>query len=84
MGLKHDFCPYYLPYRLMNVANIVFMPYNYLLFEDMVDNYKDLIKNSIIIFDEAHNVPSVACDGRTFSLKYSAFTKVIKELKTLK
>lgn len=64
----------------MNVANIVFMPYNYLLFEDMVDNYKDLIKKSIIIFDEAHNVPSAACEGRTFSLKYSALTKFMKQL----
>lgn len=37
------------------------IPYNYLLdneFSNIVD-----VKNSVIIFDEAHNVPSTAEDG---------------------
>lgn len=45
-------------------ADIVFMPYNYLLNEDLVDKYSDMILNNVIIFDEAHNVPSAACSGK--------------------
>jgi Rad3-related DNA helicase len=36
------------------------MPYNYLLNERMVGISKGLISNSIIIFDEGHNVMTAA------------------------
>ena len=37
------------------------MPYNY-LFDDYGSNYEDiinLVKNSILIFDEGHNIPNI-------------------------
>lgn len=37
------------------------MPYNYILDVERIPRYESLIQNSIIIFDEAHNVPEAAC-----------------------
>lgn len=50
-------------------AHIVFLPYNYLTnreYRIMLNKYLD---NSIIIFDEAHNVSGVAEDG--YSITYT-------------
>ena len=44
------------------------MPYNYLLDSYLMQNYKEIIQDSIIIFDEAHNVPDAACDGRSMEI----------------
>lgn len=44
------------------------MPYNYLLDAYLLSSYSDLISDSIIIFDEAHNVPETACEGRSLTL----------------
>ncbi len=37
------------------------MPYNYLLSAALIDKYLEIIKGSILIFDEGHNVPGAAC-----------------------
>jgi len=49
------------------------MPYNYLLDGALLERYKDIIKESILIFDEAHNVPESSCDGRSFSINKRTF-----------
>ena len=64
-GSRHGFCPYYYGAHTKNKADLIFMPYNYLLNEDLVSLYSETIKGSILIFDEAHNVPDSACDGRS-------------------
>ena len=38
-------------------ADIVFMPYIYLIDESYRSNFNINFENSVIIFDEAHNVP---------------------------
>jgi regulator of telomere elongation helicase 1 len=50
-------------------AHVIFLPYNYLTHREyriMLNKYLD---NSIIIFDEAHNVAQVAEEG--YSIKYT-------------
>ncbi len=37
-------------------ADIVFMPYNYMLDSTIRDNFCINLERSIIIFDEAHNI----------------------------
>ena len=41
----------------VNGADIVFMPYNYLVDEKLRKNLKIILANSVLIFDEAHNIP---------------------------
>jgi len=48
-------------------ADLILMPYNYMLDESMRPNSNTLsFKNSVIIFDEAHNVPKCAEDAASF------------------
>ena len=37
------------------------MPYNYILDSNLLGQFRETIFNSIIIFDEAHNVPDKSC-----------------------
>ena len=41
------------------------MPYQYLLDAYLLPSYQEMITDSIIIFDEAHNVAEAACEGRS-------------------
>jgi regulator of telomere elongation helicase 1 len=41
-------------------ADILFMPYNYILDGEILKKYDINITNSILIFDEAHNLAQAA------------------------
>lgn len=56
VGKKLKCCPYYVAKEFLDDADIIFMPYNYLLDPKMRKANKIDLKNTIIIFDEAHNV----------------------------
>ena len=54
--MQHVFCPYYASKDRAAAADLIFMPYNYLIDEKIRENYEINYENSVIIFDEAHNV----------------------------
>lgn len=54
------------------------MPYNYLLEKDFTDIID--VDNAIIIFDEAHNVQTVAEDGQSFFINQSTIVEGEKDL----
>jgi Rad3-related DNA helicase len=56
------------------------MPYNYLLDAYLLTTYSELINDSIIIFDEAHNVAEAACEGRSLILETSNIEAALLEL----
>lgn len=56
IGKKLKCCPYYASKEFVDGAEIIFMPYNYLLDPKMRKTNKIDLQNTIIIFDEAHNV----------------------------
>lgn len=49
-------CPYFGNKDRASGADIIFMPYNYLIDEKIRENFDIPYNNSIIIFDEAHNI----------------------------
>lgn len=51
-------CPYYLSRELHKVVDILFAPYNYLIDPAFRKSLQVDWKNSILIFDEAHNLVS--------------------------
>jgi regulator of telomere elongation helicase 1 len=55
-ALRHEYCPYYATKDRANAADVIFMPYNYLIDERIRENYDIKFENSLLIFDEAHNV----------------------------
>lgn len=50
-------CPYYGMKDRVAGADLVFMPYNYLIDEKIRENFKISFENAILIFDEGHNIP---------------------------
>jgi Rad3-related DNA helicase len=56
-------CPFYLGRDMLKPAHVVFLPYNYLMNDGFLDTVRDYISGSILIFDEAHNVPSSAAEN---------------------
>ncbi|GAA6102470.1 regulator of telomere elongation helicase 1 isoform X1 [Tachysurus ichikawai] len=55
-GKKQRVCPYYLSRSLKQHADIIFMPYNYLLDPKSRRAHNIELKGAVVIFDEAHNV----------------------------
>ncbi|KAH7331577.1 hypothetical protein KP509_20G041000 [Ceratopteris richardii] len=75
-------CPYYMSRELHNSAEILFAPYNYLIEQE---NRKSLTginwENTVLIFDEAHNLEGICADAASFDLSSSLLSACIAEAK---
>ncbi|KAJ0985594.1 hypothetical protein J5N97_003950 [Dioscorea zingiberensis] len=75
-------CPYYLSRELHRMVDILFAPYNYLIDPG---NRRSLTgidwSNSVLIFDEAHNLESICADAASFDLPTGYLTACISEAK---
>jgi len=88
LGKKHNFCPYYMSRELYQSADVIFLPYNYLL-DTKIRNSLDIDFNgSVIIFDEAHNVQklceetaSVSISGQDIALAIKDIEETVEEIK---
>nr|XP_035941075.1 regulator of telomere elongation helicase 1 isoform X4 [Halichoerus grypus] len=67
-GNKHGLCPYYLSRNLKQQADIIFMPYNYLLDAKSRRAHGIDLKGTVVIFDEAHNVEKMCEETASFDL----------------
>uniref|UniRef100_A0AAY4ESB2 Regulator of telomere elongation helicase 1 n=1 Tax=Denticeps clupeoides TaxID=299321 RepID=A0AAY4ESB2_9TELE len=67
-GNKQRVCPYYLSRTLKQNADIIFMPYNYLLDPKSRRAHNIELKGAIVIFDEAHNVEKMCEESTSFDL----------------
>uniref|UniRef100_A0A3Q2Y0N9 Regulator of telomere elongation helicase 1 n=1 Tax=Hippocampus comes TaxID=109280 RepID=A0A3Q2Y0N9_HIPCM len=67
-GNKTRTCPYYLSRSLKQQADIIFMPYNYLLELKTRKAHNIDLAGSVIIFDEAHNVERTCEESTSFDL----------------
>lgn len=68
LGNKHRACPYYMARELKTGADIIFMPYNYLLDSKSRKANSVDISGSIILFDEAHNLEKTCEEAASFDL----------------
>lgn len=80
LGQKHKFCPYYMTRELKKQADIIFLPYNYLLDPKARRAHKLELKNCVIILDEAHNVEKICEDSSSFQLKTTDIALCIDEI----
>uniref|UniRef100_A0A8C6VDW4 Regulator of telomere elongation helicase 1 n=1 Tax=Naja naja TaxID=35670 RepID=A0A8C6VDW4_NAJNA len=67
-GNKHRVCPYYLSRSLKQQADIIFMPYNYLLDSKSRRAHNLDLKGAVVILDEAHNVEQLCEELTSFDL----------------
>ena len=82
IGKDQGFCPYYHSIDNCKDADIIFMPYNYLV-DSNIRPPSVNISNSIIIFDEAHNIESICCDSVSFELKAEILAQCIAEVQQI-
>ncbi|KFG63709.1 putative helicase [Toxoplasma gondii RUB] len=69
-------CPYHATLALLPMADLVVCPYNYVLDPGVSASSKlnDLLKGSVIIFDEGHNVESICRDAGSLDLQMHRIT----------
>ncbi|KAL8043163.1 hypothetical protein ABFX02_09G100200 [Erythranthe guttata] len=79
IGRSSGPCPYYLSRDLHKDVDILFAPYNYLIDRGNRKSLKIDWQNSILIFDEAHNLESLCADAASFDLPASLLTACISE-----
>ena len=56
LGKQNSICPYYLSKSRVAGSDIVVLPYQYILNSHIRKQLQINLKNSIILFDEAHNI----------------------------
>jgi DNA excision repair protein ERCC-2 len=69
IGNRYGWCPYFLARYTIQHANVVIYSYHYLLDPKIAEIVsKNLPKQSVIVFDEAHNIDNVCIDSMSLSL----------------
>uniref|UniRef100_A0A7N0VD81 Regulator of telomere elongation helicase 1 homolog n=1 Tax=Kalanchoe fedtschenkoi TaxID=63787 RepID=A0A7N0VD81_KALFE len=80
IGRSCGACPYYISRELHKVVDILFAPYNYLIDRGFRGSLTMGWSNSVLIFDEAHNLESQCSDAASFDLPASHLTACITEV----
>lgn len=75
-GRAKKFCPYFHSRRIKDVADVLLLPYNYLLHMAAFPAFNIELSNSIVIFDGAHNVQTTAEEGSSYTLSISHLEQV--------
>ncbi|KAI5634456.1 hypothetical protein NE865_12789 [Phthorimaea operculella] len=80
LGKKLKCCPYYLSKELKQDADIIFMPYNYLLDPKSRKANGVELMNNIIILDEAHNVEKMCEESASLQIRTTDVAICIDEI----
>ncbi|CAG0896403.1 unnamed protein product [Darwinula stevensoni] len=80
MGRSLHACPYFASRDLMDNAQIVFCPYNYLL-DPIIRNTMNIkLKGQILILDEAHNMEDASREAVSFTIQYNTLNEAKDDL----
>lgn len=79
-GQKLRCCPYFVSRELIEDADIIFMPYNYLLDPKARKANKVELNNTIVILDEAHNVERMCEDSASVQISSSEIAVCIDDV----
>lgn len=77
---RKQICPYFNQKDRIGGADLIFMPYNYLIDGGIRENFNINFANSIIIFDEAHNIAQCCEEAASFTIDAKLLEEVIREL----
>lgn len=83
-GKKHGWCPYFLARYTITHATIVVYSYHYLLDPKIADLVsKEMVKSSVVIFDEAHNIDNVCIDSMSVTVNRRTLDKAAHGIQLL-
>lgn len=81
LGLEHQCCPYYVSKEIIKTADIIFMPYNYLIDPHIRRVTQINLRDAIVILDEAHNVEKVCEESFCTSITSTNTRIAIRDMK---
>jgi DNA excision repair protein ERCC-2 len=80
-GKSKGWCPYFLTRQAINHANILVFNYQYMLDPKVAKMVsKELESESIIVFDEAHNIDSVCIEALSVNINERALEQATRSL----
>jgi regulator of telomere elongation helicase 1 len=81
-GKEQNVCPFYYTRGLVEKAELILLPYNYLFDKDARQTTLAEIPwdNAVVIFDEAHNLESFASESASFDLSNVDIAGCVKEI----
>jgi Rad3-related DNA helicase len=80
---REGFCPYYAAKDLLQRANIVFAPYNYLLYPSVrrVMKLDSFLEGAIVVIDESHNLEDTCREAASFDVSEDEVHSAVSELR---
>jgi DNA excision repair protein ERCC-2 len=83
-GEQHKQCPYFSARRMMSYCNVIIYSYHYLLDPKIADRVsKELSKDCIVVFDEAHNIDNVCIESLSIDITEDSLRKATKGVNNL-
>ncbi|KAK3343951.1 hypothetical protein B0T25DRAFT_555689 [Lasiosphaeria hispida] len=78
-GEQHKQCPYFTARRMMQFCNVIIYSYHYLLDPKIAERVsKDLSKDCIVVFDEAHNIDNVCIESLSTDITEDSLRKATR------
>ncbi|CAL9732848.1 general transcription and DNA repair factor IIH helicase subunit XPD [Monosporozyma unispora] len=76
---ERKLCPYFIVRRMISMCNIIIYSYHYLLDPKIAERVsKEVSKDSIVIFDEAHNIDNVCIESLSLDLTNDVLRRASK------
>lgn len=85
VGRKRNWCPYFLARRMLAFANVIVYNYQYMLdpkVSQMVS--RELEKESVVVFDEAHNIDNVCIEALSVNIRQQTIEGAGRNIASLK
>lgn len=84
-GRERKWCPYYTARHCLSFANVIVYNYQYLLDPKIAGLIsKNLAKESIVVFDEAHNIDNICIDALSVNIRDVTLRKSLGNLVRLR
>jgi len=83
-GREMNWCPYFLARYAITHANIVVYSYHYLLDPKIADLVsKEMTRNSVVVFDEAHNIDNVCIESMSVNINRRTLDRCHSNIESL-
>ncbi|EEB05968.1 transcription factor TFIIH complex subunit Rad15 [Schizosaccharomyces japonicus yFS275] len=83
-GQKTTRCPYFSARRMLPFCNVIIYSYHYLLDPKIAERVsRELSKDCIVVFDEAHNIDNVCIESLSIDLTESSLRKASRGITAL-
>ena len=81
---EEGICPYFAARRMLTFADVVIQSYHYVLDPKVAEQVsKEMSKDSIVVFDEAHNIDNVCIEALSIDLTRPMLDSAYRSINTL-